>query len=123
LYASIDKFSEIVEKLKARDSAFFYKIDRQLLPKNLTNRTAAKHIYRIELSFINTDLDQVVSPDLVSFVELVFDEKDTHPWPLFASDLSFPKYAWSIAGEAEYQRRRKGNQMRRERRPISTSAG
>jgi hypothetical protein len=56
LYASIDKFSEIVEKLKARDSAFFYKIDRQLLPKRLTNRTAAKHIYRIALSFVNTDL-------------------------------------------------------------------
>jgi hypothetical protein len=30
LYASIDKFPEIVEKLKARDSAFFYKIARGL---------------------------------------------------------------------------------------------
>ena len=82
---------------------------RQLLPKKLPDWTLANRLpSRIELPFVNADIDQIVSPDLVSFVESVFNEKDAHPWPLFASDLGFPEYAWSIAGEAEYQRRRKG---------------
>ena len=80
-----------------------YACDRNSLPKKLTDRTFGTHA-KVELSFVSTDLDQVISPDLPKFVESIFDSgsglEDAHPWPLFASDRNFPEYAWSIAGEA-----------------------
>ena len=53
-------------------------------------------------------------------MESIFDSglEAAHPWALFASERNFPVYAWSIAGEAEYQRRREGTYMRRERVAI-----
>jgi hypothetical protein len=103
-------------------NTFTYRIsisasDQACLPKKLTDRAVADPD-RIELSFISADLDKIISPDLPKFVESIFDAglEAAHPWPLFASDRNFPTYAWSIAGEAEYQRRRKGTYMRRERR-------
>jgi hypothetical protein len=103
-------------------NTFSYRIsisasDRDFLPKNLYHQTQKQLPDNIELSFVAADLEQVKSPDLVKFVESIFDAglEVAHPWPLFASDQNFPSYAWSVAGEAEHQRRRKGTQMRRER--------
>jgi hypothetical protein len=70
--------------------------DRHGLPKKLTDRTFADQLSnQVELSFVRADLKEVISPDLPKFVESVFDRnpEDVHPWPLFASDQSFPTYA------------------------------
>jgi hypothetical protein len=70
--------------------------------------------YGYELSFCADDLPLVACPDLVCFVESTFDDQEEATcdrlvwrWPLFSHDNSFPHYAWSVAGEKEYERRRK----------------
>jgi hypothetical protein len=47
--------------------------DRTCLPKKITDRAFANEPDRIELSFVNADLEQLISPDLVKFVESIFD--------------------------------------------------
>jgi hypothetical protein len=73
-----------------------------------------------ELSFIASDMDQIASPDLVRYVESIFDHglKGAYPWPLFCENHCFPHYAWTSAGQKEQDRRFKLRNERARRKPI-----